>query len=94
MSFDPIGTHPIPREFHNVNGRFCGAIHNVDWACIRVLSQGIRNVNKRQTHKNAIYNIDKFNQFIVVCRTYVCYNISSATIQGRRLVLTPEDCDL
>lgn len=82
------------REFHSANCRFCGAFHNVDWANISVLSQIIRNVNERKTHKNAIYNIDKFNQFIVVCRTYVCYNISSATIQGRRLVLTPEDCDL
>ena len=29
------------REFHNVNCRFCGAIHNVDWANISVLSQVI-----------------------------------------------------
>ena len=27
------------REFHNVNCRFCGAIHSVNWACISVLSQ-------------------------------------------------------
>ena len=27
------------REFHNVNCRSCGAIHNVDRACISVLSQ-------------------------------------------------------
>ena len=33
------------REFHNVNCRFCGAIHDVDWANISVLSQVIRNVN-------------------------------------------------
>ena len=37
------------REFHNVNCRFCGAIHNVDWACINVLSQVIHNVNERKT---------------------------------------------
>ena len=30
------------REFHNVNCRFCGAIHSVNWACISVLSQVIR----------------------------------------------------
>ena len=36
-------------EFHNVNCRSCGAIHNVDRACISVLSQVIRNVNKRKT---------------------------------------------
>jgi len=44
-----IDTHPIPREFHNVNYRFCGAIHSVNWACISVLSQVIHNVNERKT---------------------------------------------
>ena len=37
------------REFHNVNCRFCGAIHNVDRACISVLSQVIHSVNERKT---------------------------------------------
>ena len=37
------------REFHNVNYRFCGAIHDVDRACISVLSQVIHNVNERKT---------------------------------------------
>ena len=37
------------REFHNVNCRSCGAIHNVDRACISVLSQVIHNVNERKT---------------------------------------------
>ena len=37
------------REFHNVNCRFCGAIHSVNWANISVLSQVIRNVNERKT---------------------------------------------
>ena len=37
------------REFHNVNCRFCGALHNVDWANISVLSQVIHNVNERKT---------------------------------------------
>ena len=32
--------------------------------------------------------------FIVDTRTNVCYNIFSATILGRRLVLPKEDCDL
>ena len=49
MSFDPIGTHSIPREFHNVNYRFCGAIHDVDRANISVLSQVIHSVNERKT---------------------------------------------
>ena len=40
------------------------------------------------------FGICKVRQFIVVLRTYVCYTISSATIHGRRLVLTPEDGDL
>ena len=30
------------REFHNVNCRFCGAVHSVNLACISVLSQVIR----------------------------------------------------
>ena len=37
------------REFHNVNCRFCGAIHNVDRAYISVLSQVIHSVNERKT---------------------------------------------
>ena len=37
------------REFHNVNCRFCGAIRDVDWANIGVLTQVIRNVNERKT---------------------------------------------
>ena len=36
------------REFHNVNCRFCGAIRDVDWANISVLSQVIHNVNERK----------------------------------------------
>ena len=39
----------INPEFHNVNCRFCGAIHSVNWADISVLSQVIRNVNERKT---------------------------------------------
>ena len=30
------------REFHNVNCRFCGAAHDVDRACMSVLSQVMR----------------------------------------------------
>ena len=42
--------HSSPnREFHNVNCRFCGAIHNVDRAYISVLSQVIHSVNERKT---------------------------------------------
>ena len=37
------------REFHNVNCRFCGAVHDVDRACMSVLSQVIHNVNERKT---------------------------------------------
>ena len=37
------------REFHNVNCRFCSAVHDVDRACISVLSQVIHNVNERKT---------------------------------------------
>jgi len=34
--------HKDNREFHNVNCRFCGAIHDVDRACMSVLSQVMR----------------------------------------------------
>ena len=37
------------REFHNVNCTFCGAIHDVNWANISVLSQVIHGVNERKT---------------------------------------------
>ena len=37
------------REFHNATCRFCATIHNVDLACISVLSQVIHSVNKRKT---------------------------------------------
>ena len=37
------------REFHNVNCRFCGAIHDVDWTNISVLLQVIHSVNERKT---------------------------------------------
>ena len=40
----------INPEFHNVNCRFCGAIHSVNWADISVLSQvRILYVMKRKT---------------------------------------------
>ena len=42
------GRNQSQPKFHNVNCRFCGAIHSVDWACIRVLSQVIHNVNERK----------------------------------------------
>ena len=44
-----IGTYPITVSSITQIGRFCGAIHSVDWACISVLSQVIRNVNERKT---------------------------------------------
>ena len=43
-----MGTPPIT-GVHNVNCRSCGAIHDVDRACISVLSQVIHNVNERKT---------------------------------------------
>ena len=44
-----IGIHPITVSSITKFGRFCGAIHSVDWACISVLSQVIHNVNERKT---------------------------------------------
>ena len=43
------GSNQSQPKFHNVNCRFCGAIHDVDWANISVLSQVIHNVNERKT---------------------------------------------
>ena len=65
-----IDTHPIPREFHNVNYRFCGAIHSVNWACISVLSQVIHNVNKRKTvQTNMISFVSHGANFVKLCFT-------------------------
>ena len=44
-----IGIHPITVSSITKFGRFCGAIHSVDWACISVLSQVIHSVNERKT---------------------------------------------
>ncbi len=43
-----------------------------------------------------LYLFEKFKTFVfsIDVRTNVCYNIFSATILGRRLVLPIEDCDL
>ena len=40
---------PCRYSSHNVNCRFCGAIHSVNWAYISVLSQVIHSVNERKT---------------------------------------------
>ena len=37
------------QDLVQVKMRFCGTIHNVDWANISVLSQVICNVNERKT---------------------------------------------
>ena len=49
----------INPEFHNVNCRFCGAIHSVNWANISVLSQVIHNVNGRSC--GAIHSVNWAN---------------------------------
>ena len=43
------GSNQSQQKFHNVNCRFCGAIHSVNWEDISVRSQVIRNVNERKT---------------------------------------------
>ena len=43
------GRNQSQPKFHNVNCRFCGAIHDVDWVNISVLSQVIHSVNERKT---------------------------------------------
>ena len=49
------GRNQSQPKFHNVNCRFCGAIHSVDWACIRVLSQVIHSVNEKKNDINKYY---------------------------------------
>ena len=40
---------------YTLDERFCGAIHSVDWACIRVLSQVIHSVNEKKNDINKYY---------------------------------------
>ena len=49
------GRNQSQPKFHNVNCRFCGAIHSVDWACIRVLSQVIHSVNEKKNDITKYY---------------------------------------
>ena len=49
------GRNQSQPKFHNVNCRFCGAIHSVDWACIIVLSQVIHSVNEKKNDINKYY---------------------------------------
>ena len=43
------------REFHNVNCRFCGAVHSVNWACISGISQVIHSVNEKKNRTDKYY---------------------------------------
>ena len=64
------------REFHNVNCRFCGAIHSVDWACISVLSQGNRKVNKRKTvQTNIIFFVSYEDGILKILESLLLSNI-------------------
>ena len=71
------------REFHNVNCRFCGAIHNVDWACISVLSQGNRKVNKRKTvQTNIIFFVSYEDGILKILESLLLSNIFAQKPSG------------
>ena len=66
------------REFHNVNCRFCGAIHNIDWACISVLSQGNRKVNKRKTvQTNIIFFVSYEDGILTIMEAFTEHDCCS-----------------
>ena len=51
-------------KFHNVNCRFCGAIHSVDWACIRAVSYTHlqQEADTKKAMADAAYEIQKEEQ--------------------------------
>ena len=61
------------RESHNVNCRFCGAIHSVNWACISVLSQVIRNVNERKTVQTNMISFVSYGAWILKILWSFCF---------------------
>jgi hypothetical protein len=64
------------REFHNVNCRFCGAIHDVDWANISVLSQVIHSVNERKTvQTNIIFFVSYEDGILKILESLLLSNI-------------------
>ena len=71
------------REFHNVNCRFCGAIHDVDRACISVLSQGNRKVNKRKTvQTNIIFFVSYEDGILKILESLLLSNIFAQKPSG------------
>ena len=66
------------REFHNVNCRFCGAIHDVDWANIRVLSQVIHSVNERKTvQTNIIFFVSYEDGILTIMEAFAEHDCCS-----------------
>ena len=48
-------TFKLQPEFNNVNCRFCGAIHSIDWACISGLLQVIHSINEKKNRTDKYY---------------------------------------
>ena len=66
------------REFHNVNCRSCGAIHNVDRACISVLSQVIHSVNERKTvQTNIIFFVSYEDGILTIMEAFAEHDCCS-----------------
>ena len=62
------------REFHNVNCRFCGAVHSVNWANISVLSQVIHSVNERKTvWTNIIFFVSYVDRILTILGSH-CFS--------------------
>ena len=68
----------VNREFHNVNCRFCGAIHDVDWANISVLSQVIHSVNERKTvQTNIIFFVSYEDGILTIMEAFAEHDCCS-----------------
>ena len=62
------------REFHNVNCRFCGAIHDVNRACISVLSQVVHNVKERKTVQTNMISFVSYGDRILTILGSRCFS--------------------
>ena len=68
-------------ESHNVNCRFCGAIHSVNWACISDISQVIHNVNKRKiVQTNIIFFVSYGDGILTIIEAFAEHDCCSEPI--------------
>ena len=80
------------REFHNVNCRFCGAIHDVDWANISVLSQVIHSINERKTvQTNMISFVSHGAGILTIMEAFAEHDFRSKRLIGMVCTMELED---